>query len=279
MTLQPLTPLDLPTLASLLRNGGEIACDWLLERFADLGVDPAGQQATGDVLLLYARDEVACPDSGEYDMTYGGQSLGRGRFPNPDCLLAAHFTEALLARWLGMVGDGRAEIVQDARVAREDVDGTMQWCTWLRTGVCDFAPTESAARLDLKRRVLMMFGEVERTIKAASKDVKIGTLYSDYGFILAPTAERPRDDGNGFMVQSLHPIDFLPPESQTLMGLPIVWTDGPSQLTWNGDDLGVTGEPQGIIHAPATPPAQAGPSRSTLPERQRNRKKERRRSR
>lgn len=255
MTLLPLTPLDLPTFAALIRNGGEIACDWLMERFADLGVDPAGQQALGDVLLLYARDTVTCdvdsvPLVRVCDDCRFSESANAAWFLGkcPKCgglyrlrkkyrLLDTHFTEALLARWLGMVGDGRAEKVGAFQIFRTLVDEPEResWVTGQAGRFVTVDHTEAAARLDLKRRVLGLFGEVERELKAGIPCVDIEAigrgsnniidaqpLLIALGFRPDLTAERSltamRDDDNRRMVirQTLHPIDFLPLQTHPL---------------------------------------------------------------
>lgn len=180
MILQPLCKkLCLPTLANLLGtvdfDGSSPAIDYLLDALAGERL----QTQLGDVLLLYSLDAETYPD---YLAKIGDRSppwfdgkihqevlvVGSGNeqgllYLNQIRLLDAVFPQATLCRWLEAVGESE----RAKKVALLSVEPRSMSAGWFvcRSGAPWGAfETEAAARLDLKRRVLELFPEVERHI-------------------------------------------------------------------------------------------------------------------
>lgn len=168
MTLQLQHPLNIQTLADLVRADERIALDWLQDQ--DQGVGSAWlnaplAQRKFDLLMLYARDVVAVPCDGK-------------EWESRGCLFPANFTESLLAAWLEVVGDERAKYIPE-KPTLEDYAEAAQRVGSPEAVRLAFAilrgdqqnavvspnlyeRVESASRLETKRRVLGMFGELER---------------------------------------------------------------------------------------------------------------------
>ncbi len=183
---------DLPMLAGMVQDAEPFA-DYLAERLMDL----PKQEQLADVLLLYARDMVF--------------SLFRACEPVPyGHIFPAHFTEAALGTWLQVMVDERWKLVSVSEIWK------MQGSQWISA-----APdgkernlivfhTESAARLDLKRRVLGMFGDVEREVWTPMRMTEAAMEASWRGKVEMRQLDPP--EAKMMEVKKvLHPIDFLLP--------------------------------------------------------------------